>query len=123
MTGRVMSEAESSLQIELDSGKRVKVKSANLLLKFEKPAPAALMASAQALAEQIELDLAWEFAPEQEFGFAELAADYFQDPPTIEQQVAVHGDDDVAARGIDAGLHRGGLAEVAPQLDHMDMVA
>ncbi len=39
MAGRVMSEAESSLQIELDSGKRVKVKSANLLLKFEKPAP------------------------------------------------------------------------------------
>ncbi|PRD64375.1 ribonuclease catalytic domain-containing protein [Malikia granosa] len=88
MTGRVMSEAESSLQIELDSGKRVKVKSANLLLKFEKPAPAALMASAQALAEQIELDLAWEFASEQEFGFADLAADYFQDPPTTEQQVA-----------------------------------
>ena len=88
MTGRVMSEAESSLQIELDSGKRVKVKSANLLLKFEKPAPAALMASAQALAGQIELDLAWEFAPEQEFGFADLAADYFQDPPTTEQQVA-----------------------------------
>ena len=88
MTGRVMTEAESSLQIELESGKRVKVKSANLLLKFEKPAPAALMASAQMLAEQIELDLAWEFAPEEEFGFADLAADYFQDPATTEQQVA-----------------------------------
>ena len=88
MTGRVMSEAESSLQIELDSGKRVKVKSANLLLKFEKPAPAVLMSSALALSEQIELDLAWEFASEQEFGFADLAADYFQDPPTTEQQVA-----------------------------------
>ncbi|MDD2727810.1 RNB domain-containing ribonuclease [Malikia sp.] len=88
MTGRVMSEAENSLQIELDSGKRVKVKSANVLLKFDKPAPAALMASAQMLAEQIELELAWEFASEQEFGFADLAADYFQDPPTTEQQVA-----------------------------------
>ncbi len=38
--GRVMSEAESSLQVELDSGKRVKVKSANALLRFAKPAPA-----------------------------------------------------------------------------------
>jgi exoribonuclease-2 len=88
MTGRVMSEAESSLQIELESGKRVKVKAANVLLKFDKPAPAALMNGAQALAEQIELDLAWEFAPEEEFGFADLAADYFQDPATTEQQVA-----------------------------------
>jgi exoribonuclease II len=88
LTGRVMSEAESSLQIELESGKRVKVKAANVLLKFEKPAPAALMSGAQALASDIELDLAWEFAPEHEFGFAELAADYFQDPATVEQQVA-----------------------------------
>jgi exoribonuclease II len=42
--GRVMSEAESSLQVELDSGKRVKVKSANVMLRFEKPAPAELLA-------------------------------------------------------------------------------
>ena len=35
VTGRLMSEAESSLQVELDSGKRVKVKLANTLLRFE----------------------------------------------------------------------------------------
>ena len=46
--GRVMSEAEASAQIELDSGKRVKVKAANVLLKFEKPAPADLVRAAQA---------------------------------------------------------------------------
>ena len=40
LAGRVLSEAEASAQVELDSGKRVKVKSANVLLKFEKPAPA-----------------------------------------------------------------------------------
>ncbi len=88
LTGRVLSEAESSLQVELESGKRVKVKAANVLLKFDKPAPATLMAGAQALAPQIDLNLAWEFAPEEEFGFADLAADYFQDPATLEQQVA-----------------------------------
>ncbi|HEX5805303.1 MAG TPA: RNB domain-containing ribonuclease [Macromonas sp.] len=88
LTGRVLSEAESSLQVELETGKRVKVKAANVLLKFDKPAPAVLMANALALSEQIELDLAWEFAPEEEFGFADLAADYFQDPATLEQQVA-----------------------------------
>ena len=64
LAGRVMTEADSSAQIELDSGKRVKVKAANVLLRFEQPAPAELIASAQALAEEIDLDLAWEFAPD-----------------------------------------------------------
>ena len=45
LAGRILSEADSSLQVELDSGKRVKVKAANALLKFEKPAPAALIAA------------------------------------------------------------------------------
>ncbi|GAB3186320.1 ribonuclease catalytic domain-containing protein [Hydrogenophaga aquatica] len=88
LTGRVLSEAESSLQVELETGKRVKVKSANVLLKFDKPAPSALMNAAQSLASDIELDLAWEFAPEDEFGFADLARDYFSEQATLEQQVA-----------------------------------
>ena len=86
MAGRILSEAESSAQVELDSGKRVKVKAANLLLKFEKPAPSELMAQAQALAQTIELPLAWEFAPEDDFGFADLARDYFSDNATLTQQ-------------------------------------
>ena len=86
MAGRILSEADTSAQIELDSGKRVKVKAAHILLKFEKPAPAELMAQAQAVAETIELDLAWEFAPEDEFGFADLARDYFSDNATLAQQ-------------------------------------
>ncbi|MFL6694785.1 MAG: ribonuclease catalytic domain-containing protein [Ramlibacter sp.] len=86
--GRVLSDAEASSQIELESGKRVKVKTANVLLKFDKPQPAELIASAQALAPQIELDLAWEFAPEEEFGFADLAREYFSDKPSLDQLAA-----------------------------------
>jgi exoribonuclease-2 len=89
MAGRVLSEADTSAQVELDSGKRVKVKGANMLLKFEKPAPAALLAQAQALSQEIELELAWEFSPEDEFGFAELARDYFSANATLDQQVAM----------------------------------
>ncbi len=77
MAGRVLSEAEASAQVELDSGKRVKVKGANILIKFEKPAPAEFVAAAQAQAAGIELDMAYEFAPDEEFGFADLARDYF----------------------------------------------
>lgn len=88
LAGRVMSEADSSMQIELESGKRVKVKAANVLLKFEKPAPAELIAEGQRLAQEIDLDLAWEFAPEGEFGFAELARDYFDAKAGLAHQVA-----------------------------------
>ncbi|MDP2007294.1 MAG: RNB domain-containing ribonuclease [Rubrivivax sp.] len=87
--GRVMSEAESSLQIELDSGKRVKVKAANVMLRFEKPSPAALLAGAQAAAAEIDLDLAWEFAPEGDFAFAGLAREYFSANAGPEQQAAM----------------------------------
>ena len=89
LAGRVMSEADASLQIELDSGKRVKVKSANVLLRFAKPEPAALLAAAQAQAGEIDLEMAWEFAPEGEFGFADLAKDYFSASAGPEQQAAM----------------------------------
>ncbi len=86
--GRVMSDADASVQIELDSGKRVKVKSVNVLLRFAKPDPAALMAAAQALAAEIDVDLAYEFAPDGEFSFADLAREYFSDSASAEQQAA-----------------------------------
>jgi exoribonuclease-2 len=76
------------MQIELDSGKRVKVKSANVLLRFDKPQPAELIAAAQAKATEIDLDLAWEFAPEGEFSFADLARDYFDAKAGVELQAA-----------------------------------
>ena len=92
LAGRILSEADSSLQVELDSGKRVKVKAANALLKFEKPAPADFIAAGQKLVEEIDLDLAWEFASDEEFGFADLARDYFSadasKPASSEQQAA-----------------------------------
>ena len=92
LAGRILSEADSSLQVELDSGKRVKVKAVNALMRFEKPAPAAFIAAGQKLSEDIELELAWEFASEDEFAFADLARDYFSadptKPATPEQQAA-----------------------------------
>ena len=89
LAGRVMSEADASVQVELDSGKRVKVKAANVLLRFAKPEPAALLSAAQAQAADIDLEMAWEFAPEGEFGFADLARDYFSASAGPEQQAAM----------------------------------
>ncbi len=88
LAGRILSEAEASAQVELDSGKRAKVKAAHMLLRFEKPTPAELISQAAALASSIDLDLAWEFAPEEEFGFADLATDYFSASPSMLEQAA-----------------------------------
>ena len=88
LAGRILSQAEASSQIELDSGKRVKVKQAHIVLTFDKPAPAELLAQAQALSVDIDVQLLWEFAPEDEFGFREIACDYFQDPASPVEQAA-----------------------------------
>lgn len=86
LAGRVLSETDASAQVELESGKRVKAKAAAILLKFDKPQPAELLREAQEIAATIELDLAWEFAPEEEFGFADLAREYFSANATLAQQ-------------------------------------
>ena len=88
LAGRVMSATDASAQIELDSGKRVKVKMAHVMVRFEKPSPAELISGAQSIQSSIDPALAWEFSPDEEFGFADLARDYFNDKPTVEQQVA-----------------------------------
>ncbi|MDD5175879.1 MAG: RNB domain-containing ribonuclease [Sterolibacterium sp.] len=75
--GSVLADNNTSLQIELASGKRSKVKTANVLLRFEEPAPAALLESAEAEAENIDIDFLWEASPDIEFGFANLARDYY----------------------------------------------
>jgi exoribonuclease II len=77
LAARVLSQADSSLQAEMDSGKRVKLKLAQVMLQFEQPAPAVLLQEAAALATTMDVNLAWEFASEEEFGFADLAAEYF----------------------------------------------
>ncbi|MDQ6627414.1 MAG: RNB domain-containing ribonuclease [Pseudomonadota bacterium] len=90
--GRVMSETDNSLQIELASGKRVKAKAASVLLRFASPEPDAFLSTAMRIAAQIDLDLAWECAPDSEFGFADLAADYFgAGSGTPEQAAALLG--------------------------------
>ena len=87
-SGRVLSEADTSAQMELASGKRVKVKTAQVLLRFDKPQPPELLQAAAALADTMELELAWEFAPPDEFSFGELAVEYFSDKATLSEQVA-----------------------------------
>jgi exoribonuclease-2 len=89
LAGRVMTHTDASLQVELDSGRRVKVKAAHVLLQFDAPEPATLLDRARALATEVDPELAWEFAPNADFGFAELAREYFDAKADAVQQAAM----------------------------------
>jgi exoribonuclease-2 len=89
LAARLLSESDASAQVELDSGKRLKVKLANVMLRFDKPAPAQFMEQAFAISQAVELELAWEFAPEGDFGFADLAREYFSDKASVLEQAGM----------------------------------
>ena len=87
--GTVLADNDTSLQVEAISGKRLKIKAANVLLRFAGPAPSILLADAQAIAAGIDPDFLWEVSGETEFGFAELAAEYFGRAPAPSEAAAL----------------------------------
>jgi exoribonuclease-2 len=87
--GTVLADNVASLQIELASGKRSKVKVANVLLRFVAPAAGELLERAEAAAADIDIDFLWEVCGEEEFGFEELAAEYHGAKPDSVQAAAV----------------------------------
>lgn len=108
--GSVLSEAGASLQIQLASGKRVKIKSAQTLLRFDAPAAEALLPAARALADEIDADFVWECAPQQEFGFEELARDYFGHAPAPVEATALL----LKLHGAPVYFHRKGRGRFRP---------
>ena len=87
--GTVLADNDTSLQVEAISGKRLKLKAANVLLRFSGPAPSILLADAQAIAAGIDPDFLWEVCGEAEFGFAELAGEYFGRAPAPSEAAAL----------------------------------
>ncbi len=79
--GTVLSETDASMQVEAASGKRVKVKRANVLLGFKEGGLTDFLERAHATAEDIEVDFLWQVCGTDEFGFADLAAEYFGRAP------------------------------------------
>jgi exoribonuclease-2 len=75
--GTVLTDNETSLQVETASGKRAKIKSSNVLLRYKEPAPGALLELAEKAAADIETDFLWECAGDGEFSFCDFADDYF----------------------------------------------
>jgi len=85
----VLAAADSSFQVETTSGKRTKVRASHVLLRFETPAPALLLQQAQSEAGAIDVDFLWECAPQEEFGFEEMAREYHGHPPSAVEAAAI----------------------------------
>ena len=79
--GTILADNDSSLQIESQHGKRTKLKANNVLLRYPQPAPAQVIEAGRALAGGLDLDFLWEVAGTDEFGFEQLAQEYFGHPP------------------------------------------
>jgi len=79
--GTVLSQQGEAYQVEMQTGKRTKVKARDVLLQFTSPDPVQLMNDARIVADEIDLDFLWEVAGDEEFGFVELGTEYFGHEP------------------------------------------
>ena len=87
--GSILSETDATAQVETASGKRSKIKTANILLRFAAPAPTEVMQQAETLTAELDADFLWEAAGTDEFGFEQLAQDYYGHAPTPPESVAL----------------------------------
>ncbi len=87
--GTILADNDTSLQVETASGKRMKIKAANVLLRFADPPPVTMLAEAQALAADIDPAFLWEASGGGEFAFVDLAAEYFGRAPRAGEAVSL----------------------------------
>jgi len=87
--GAVLAEAEASLQVESSTGRRIKVKAGHVLLRFASPGPADTLAQASALAGGLDPQFLWDVSGDDEFGFEDLAREYYGAKVTAVEQAAV----------------------------------
>ena len=83
--GAVLARAPASFQVESPHGRRSKIKAANVVLSFERPSGAELLAGARSFADTLDTDFLWQCRKGAEFGFEELARDYVgREPVPVE---------------------------------------
>lgn len=79
--GAILADNDTSLQVEAPHGKRSKVKTSAVLLRFEQPALSAFMDSAQKSADDIDVDFLWQCCGADEFDFEKIGREYFGHAP------------------------------------------
>jgi exoribonuclease-2 len=79
--GNILTDNTTSLQVENTHGKRSKIKSANVMLRFAQPGMSEFLTQAEQVAADIDVDFLWEASPHDEFEFGTLAQEYFGHTP------------------------------------------
>ncbi|HTL75661.1 MAG TPA: RNB domain-containing ribonuclease [Casimicrobiaceae bacterium] len=87
--GTLLADHDASLSVEAVSGKRQKIKAAHVLLRFSEPSPAETLARAHELVAELDPNFLWEVVADDEFGFEELAREYYGAKPAPAQSAAV----------------------------------
>ena len=87
--GTVLADHDASLSVESASGKRLKVKAGNVLLRFAAPSPTETLTVASKLVGELDPTFLWEVSGDVEFGFDDLAREYYGNDPTPPQHAAV----------------------------------
>ena len=84
----VMTENPGSLQVEAPGGKRSKIKTANVLMRFDGML-SGFMDSVEQESRSLDAAFLWECCGEPEFGFENLAQEYYGGKPSPQQTAAV----------------------------------
>lgn len=87
--GTILSEAGAAFQVEAAHGKRSKVKAGAVLLRFDGQSLSGFMQEAASRATTLDPQFLWEVCGAGEFGFADLAQDYYGHPPAPLEATAV----------------------------------
>lgn len=85
----VLAESDTSIQVEAPHGKRTKIKSKDILLRFAEPNVGELLAQAEAMALGLDTDFLWECSGTEEFGFADLAREYCGHSPSAVEAAGI----------------------------------
>ena len=107
---RIVSRSDSTMQVESESGKRSKIKSANVLFEFESPEPPELLKQAELQAADIEIDFLWECTPQEEFEAISFAEEYYGHVPSAVEKAALI----FALNSAPAYFHRRGKGRYRP---------
>ena len=87
--GAVLATHSASLQVESPHGRRSKVRIAQVLLRFEQPSAAQLLAGAQEVAAGLDTEFLWQCSGAAEFAFQDLAREYVGREPTATEAAGI----------------------------------
>ena len=91
--GTILKKEGNAYQVELPTGRRSKVKGGHVFFEFDSMGAAQFIEQANAMAAEMDPGFLWEVVDDAEFGFADMANEYFTEPRPVESAatlIALH---------------------------------